>query len=80
MRLVEGGQSIAVAARTLGVTKRMRSYCVKAHRQGKLKGADSKPVRAEQIEIRRMRTKLARVPLSAAFGLTRAGVGEMPLC
>jgi transposase len=36
---------------------------VKAHRQGKLKGADSKPVSAEQMEISRLRAELARVKM-----------------
>ena len=48
-RLVEGGQSIAAAARTLGVVDQTLFNWVKAQRQGKLKGADSKPVSAEQI-------------------------------
>ena len=33
----------------------------KAHRAGKLTGADSKVVSAEQMEISRLRAKLARV-------------------
>ena len=37
---------------------------VKAHRQGKLKGADSKPpVSAGQMEMGRLRAKLARVKM-----------------
>ena len=36
---------------------------VKAHRQGRLKGVDSKPVSAEQMEISRLRTELARVKM-----------------
>jgi transposase len=43
VRLVEGGQSIAAAARTLGVVEQTPFKWVKAHRQGKLEGADSKP-------------------------------------
>ena len=50
VRLVEGGQSIAAAARTLGLVDQTLFNWVKAHRQGKLKGADSKPaVSAEQM-------------------------------
>ena len=45
VRLVEGGQSIAAAARSLGVVDQTLFNWVKAHRQGKLTGADSKPVR-----------------------------------
>jgi len=63
VRLVEGGQSIA-AARTLGVVDQTLFNWVKAHRQGKLKGADSKPsVSAEQMEISRLRAELARVKM-----------------
>jgi transposase len=64
VRLVEGGQSIAAAARTLGVVEQTLFNWVKAHRQGKLKGADSKPtVSAEQMEISRLRAELARVKM-----------------
>ena len=63
VRLVEGGQSIAAAARTLGVVEQTLHNWVKAHRQGKLKGADSKPVSAEQMEISRLRAELARVKM-----------------
>ena len=44
VRLVEGGQSIAAAARTLGVIEQTLFNWVKAQREGKLSGADSKPV------------------------------------
>ena len=39
VRLVEGGQSIAAAARTLGVVEQTLFNWVKAQRQGKLTGA-----------------------------------------
>ena len=42
VRLAEGGQSIAAAAQTLGVVEQTLFNWVKAHKQGKLKGADSK--------------------------------------
>ena len=60
-RLVEAGQSIAAAARTLGVVEQTLFNWVKAQRQGRLKGVDSKPVSAEQMEISRLRAELARV-------------------
>ena len=41
MRLVTGGQSIAAAARSLGVVEQMLLNRVKADRQSKLEGADS---------------------------------------
>ena len=46
VRLVEGGQSIAASARTLGVVDQTLFNWVKAQRQGRLKGVDSKPVSA----------------------------------
>jgi transposase len=63
VRLVEGGQSIASVAKTLGVVDQTLFNWVKGHRQGKLKGADSKPVSAEQMEISRLRAELARVKM-----------------
>ena len=63
-RLVENGQSIASVARTLDVVDQTLFNWVKAHRQGKLTGADSKaPVSAEQMEISRLRAELARVKM-----------------
>ena len=64
LRLVEGGQSIAAAAaRTLGLVEQTLFNWVKAQRQGKLTGADSKAVSAEQMEISRLRAELARVKM-----------------
>jgi transposase len=63
VRLVEGGQSIAAAARTLGVIEQTLFNWVKAQREGKLIGADSKVVSAEQMEISRLRAELARVKM-----------------
>ena len=63
VRLVDNGQSIAAAARTLGVVDQTLFNWVKAHKQGKLKGADSKPVSDEQMEISRLRAELARVKM-----------------
>ena len=60
MRWVEAGQSIAAAARTLCVVEQTLFNGVKAKRLGKLKGADSKPVSAEQIEISRLRLAAGR--------------------
>ena len=63
VRPVTGGQSIAAAARSLGVVDQTLFNWVKAARQGKLKGADSKVVSAEQMEISRLRAELARVTM-----------------
>src|ERR1700693_2068520 len=40
VRLVESGQSIAAASRTLGLVEQTLFNWVKAHREGTLKGAD----------------------------------------
>ena len=63
VRLAQGGESIAAAARTLGVVDQTLFNWVKAHRQGKLKGAEGKPVSTEQMEISRLRAELARVKM-----------------
>ena len=63
MRPVEDGQSIAAAARTLGVVDQTLFNWGKAHRAGKLTGVDSKVVSAEQMEISRLRAELARVKM-----------------
>jgi transposase len=62
--LVESGQSIAAAARSLGVVEQTLFNWVKAKREGRLKGAhSSKAVSAEQMEISRLRAELARVKM-----------------
>ena len=63
VRLVDGGQSIAAVARTLGVVDQTLFNWVKAQRQGRLHGVDSKVVSAEQMEISRLRAELARVKM-----------------
>ena len=63
VRLVEGGQSQATVAKTLGLVEQTLFNWVKASRQGRLEGADSKPVSAEQMEIARLRAEVARVKM-----------------
>ena len=64
VRLVESGQSMAGAARSLGMVDQTLFNWVKASREGKLKGADSaSKVSAEQMEISRLRAELARVKM-----------------
>ena len=63
VRLVEGGQSIDAAACMLGVVEQTLFNWVKAHRAGRLTGADSKVMSAEQMEISRLRAQLARVKM-----------------
>jgi len=63
VRLVRGGQSIAAAAGTLGMVEQTLFNWVKAERMGKLTGADSKVVSAEQMEIRRLGAELVRLKM-----------------
>jgi len=54
VRLVESGQSMASASRTLGLVEQTLFNWVKAHREGTLKASDSSSeVTAEQMEISR---------------------------
>lgn len=63
VRLVNGGQSIAAVARSLGLVDQSFFNWVKAQREGKLTGLDSKVVSAEQMEIAQLRAELARVTM-----------------
>lgn len=63
VRLVQAGQSIAAVARTLGIVDQTLFNWVKAHRQGRLVGADSKPVSAEQMELTRLRAENTRLKM-----------------
>lgn len=63
VRLIETGQTIAGAARSLGISDQTLFNWVKAHREGKLTGVDSKPVSPEQMEISRLRAELAQVKM-----------------
>lgn len=63
VRLVQSGQTIASVARKLGVVDQTLFNWVKAQREGRLNGADSSPVSAEQMEISRLRAELARVKM-----------------
>ena len=63
VRLVESGQTLAAAARSLGLVDQTLHNWVQAERQGKLKGAEKKVVSAEQMEISRLRAELARVKM-----------------
>jgi transposase len=63
VRLVESGQTLAAASRSLGLVDQTLHNWVQAERQGKLKGAEKKAVSAEQMEISRLRAELARVKM-----------------
>jgi transposase len=64
VRLVESGQTMAAAARSLGVVEQTLGNWIKLHRAGALKGASGRQqVSAEQMEISRLRAELARVTM-----------------
>ena len=63
VRLVQSGQSMAAVSRSLSIVEQTLFNWVKASREGRLNGADSKPVSAEQMEISRLRAELARVKM-----------------
>ena len=63
VRLVRGGQVAAVTAKVLGIPKQTLENWVRLDGKGKLKGAGDKPVRAEQMELARLRAELARVKM-----------------
>ena len=72
VRLVQSGQSMAAAGRSLGVAEQTLFNWVKASRQGRLTGADSKPVSAEQMEIARLRAGSAAPIPRRCHGCTSA--------
>lgn len=63
VRLVEGGQSKASVAKSLGLVEQTVFNWVKASRAGQLSAADSKAVSPEQMEVARLRAELARVKM-----------------
>src|SRR3982751_1775720 len=70
VRLVESGQSIAAAARKIGIAEQTLFFnWVKAQREGRLSGiASSRSLNAEQMEISRLRAELARVKMERDIG------------
>ncbi len=77
VRLVESGQTLAAAARSLGVVEQTLANWVKLHRAGKLKGVIGKStVTAEQMEISRLRAELARVTMERDIRSTASGVAH----
>jgi transposase len=88
VRLVESGQTMAAASRSLGVVEQTLGNWIKLHRAGRLKGASGKhQVTAEQMEIVSIRatTRLTVWAVSGEvslaswrrrrLGLTRRGIG-----
>ena len=63
LRQIGAGQSVAVVSAVLGVGASTLHNWVKAQRAGKLGGAASRPVSAEQMELARLRAELARTKM-----------------
>jgi len=76
VRLVKGGQVAAVTAKILGIPKQTLENWVRLHAKGQLKGAGDKPVRAEQMELARLRAELdsqQQKTVASISGLRHAG-------
>ena len=63
VRMVKGGQSLAVVSKVLDISGQTLHNWVKAEKSGRLAGPGSKPVSPEQMEIARLRAELARVKM-----------------
>ena len=63
VRLVKNGQSLAAVSATLGVVQQTLHNWVKAHSEGKLVGAGTKPISAEQMELARLRAEVSRLKM-----------------
>jgi transposase len=61
VRLLKCGRVAAVTAKILGIPKQTLENWVRLHGKGPLKGADDKPVSAEQMELARLRAENARL-------------------
>ena len=60
VRLVRGGQTVAVVAKSLGMSGQTLHNWVKADAVGQLRDVAGKAVSAEQMEIARLKAELAR--------------------
>ncbi|QHB54566.1 IS3 family transposase [Ralstonia solanacearum] len=74
VRLVKAGQSMAAVGATLGVANQTIYNWVKADREGRLSGADSKPVSPEQMELARLRAEVARLKMERDIPKKGSGV------
>jgi transposase-like protein len=61
VRLVRGGETLASAARTLGVSAQSLDNWVEAEAAGRLWDVRGKDLTAEQMEIARLKAELSRV-------------------
>ncbi len=70
VRMVKGGQSLAAVAKILDIRPQTLHNWIKAEQQGRLGGAGSPAVSAEQMEIARLKAELARVKHGATLPST----------
>jgi transposase-like protein len=78
VRLISGGERVAVVAKTLGLSEQTLHNWVRATGAGTLKGQAKSEVSSEQMEISRLRSELARVKMERDIkksdGVLRQGV------
>ena len=60
IRLVQGGQTVASAAKTLGLSDQTLHNWLKAETAGRLREVAGKAISAEQMEIARLKAELAK--------------------
>ena len=63
VRLVQSGQRVSAAAKSLGIVEQTLANWVKADRLGQLRGLSSEQLSAERMENIRLRAELARVTM-----------------
>ena len=63
VRLVQSGQKISAAAKSLGIVEQTLANWVKADKAGQLRGLSSEQWSAERMEVLRLRAELARVTM-----------------
>jgi transposase-like protein len=74
VRLVQGGETVAAAAKSLGISGQTLHNWVKANAAGQLREVAGKAVSAEQMEITRLKAELARMCSSCdLIGRTASG-------
>lgn len=61
VKRVTGGEAVGVVVKELGLADQTLRNWIKAAQDGKLKGAGSKTVTAEQMELSRLRAENARL-------------------
>ena len=63
VRLVRGGQSASLVARSLGFSSQSVDSCLRVEASGRLRESTAKLINADQIEIARLRAELAKATM-----------------